>query len=120
MSRLVGRIENRVDVLRARNCTGQAIALAIALTGPAVPRRVITPGGRPAHHRGRHAQIGLESRNDLPRDAEPDGLLDRIEPFMLLGAHQRDRLTARPGPAVAADAMDVICGQSGQLEIHYL
>src|SRR5207248_9147817 len=90
----------------------------IALARAALPRGRVTPTGRPAHHRGCDAQIGLESRNDLPRNAEADGLLDRVEPFVLLGTNERDRLTARPGPAGATDAMDVILRHTGELEIH--
>jgi len=37
---------------------------------------------------------------------------------VLLGANQRDRLTARPSPAGATDAMDVIFRHAGKLEIH--
>src|SRR2546430_8597294 len=37
---------------------------------------------------------------------------------MLLGANERDRLTARSGPTGATDAMNVIFRHAGELEIH--
>src|SRR5207245_8878383 len=115
---LVGRAENRVERLRGLRCPGQWVALSIVLARATLPRRRVTSAGWPAHPRGRDTQIGLESRNELPRNAEPDGLLDRIEPFVLLGANQRDRLTARPSPAGATDAMDVLFRHTGKLAIH--
>src|SRR5690349_533672 len=62
--------------------------------------------------------VGLEALDDLARDPLAEQRLDLAEQALLVDADQRDRVAGRPGPARPADAVNVVLGDHGQLEVH--
>src|SRR5690349_12810385 len=63
------------------------------------------------------AVLGCLRRLAHPRNALPDQLLDRRDALALGGRNDGDCGAAAPGPAGAADAMDVIVGMVWDVEI---
>ena len=76
---------------------------------------------RLAHGRaGGHVVVGLKTVDVLPGQVPLDYMLYIVELLDLVGADQRIGLAGRPGPAGATNAVHVVLGHIGQVEIHHL
>ncbi len=74
----------------------------------------------PAQRRGRHAVIRYEARLVMPRQHLIDQGLDGGQLVHLVGGDQGDRLATGSGTAGTTDAMHVILGDGGQVEVDHL
>ncbi|MCG3189580.1 MAG: hypothetical protein LKCHEGNO_02048 [Burkholderiaceae bacterium] len=69
---------------------------------------------------GALVRVGLEALDHLAHDLLVDQALDVAQEQFLVDAHQRDRLAAGAGAASAADAVHVVLGHVGDLEVHHV
>jgi hypothetical protein len=77
------------------------------------PLTLDLPGSALPEYRLSHCtRIGLEARDDVAWDRALDQSLDIAQKPMLVDAHQRDRLAVRTRASRAANAMDIILGES--------
>ena len=116
-------------LLRGRAAAGVTRPVTPPLGSPAAgPAAVAAPGiaagaahadGHAPEHDGfgPFARWGLEAGHRLAGDAALDETFDIGEEDFLVQAHQRDRLAAGPRPPGAADAVHIILGHVGQLEV---
>src|SRR6185369_11781815 len=63
------------------------------------------------------AAIELKARDDLVRDPPLEQRLDVVEQLELVDAHERDRVALHARPPGPTDAVDVVLGDGGELEV---
>src|SRR5512143_2382762 len=112
---------------RRARCVTRAAAVSWGATGrvavaSGIPRAEPLTLRRPApalrEYRLRNRlRIRLEAGDHLPRDRPLGQALDVAQEQLLVDAHQRDGLAVSAGAARAADAMDVVLGHIGKIEV---
>ena len=119
-----GRFADAVPRVRSRRGAGSDAPLRMAAAARLVRR---SPGRRssaaagtalPLQDRLRtRARIRLESGHDDARQRALDELLDVAQVFVLVDAHERDRLAGRAGATGAPDPVHVIVGHVGEVVV---
>ena len=92
---------------------------ATTTTTTGIAPRTANANRHPPQHdrRGTLSGGGLESGDDFARDAALDQLFDVAQEDIFVDAGQRNRLALGPGAAGAADAVHIVFGHVGQLEV---
>src|SRR5262249_52105664 len=109
----------RTPLAAASAVAGARAGVMTAATAAIARRRPAHADRRPAQDDGLGAlgRVGLEAGDDFLRDRPLDQLLDVLQEDVLVDADQRHRAALRAGAAGAADAVHVVLGHVGQLEV---